>query len=132
MARPMSAWPACTVQTYHTRGAVRDVGKALGIPAPTLEAVARRVRQRLDDTLAGAVVAVAGEAALDSRLWGHFVALCEQLVGTPRHLGIHNGGVVVTGLPLGELVPLEHATMADRVVVQWDKDSLELAALIKL
>ncbi|CAA9583322.1 MAG: Error-prone repair homolog of DNA polymerase III alpha subunit, partial [uncultured Thermomicrobiales bacterium] len=123
---------ACTVQTYHTRGAVRDVGKALGIPAPTLEAVARRVRRRLDDTLAGAVAAVAGEAALDSRLWGHFVALCEQLVGTPRHLGIHNGGVVVTGPPLGELVPLEHATMADRVVVQWDKDSLELAGLIKL
>ena len=41
---------ACTVQTYHLKGAVRDVGKALGIPAPTLEAVARRVRQRLDDT----------------------------------------------------------------------------------
>ena len=123
---------ACTVQTYHRKGAVRDVGKVLGIPSPTLDAVATRVRRSLDDTLAGAVVAVAGEAALASPPWGYFVALCEQLVGTPRHLGIHNGGVVVTGPPLGELVPLERASMAGRVVVQWDKDSLELAGLIKL
>jgi len=123
---------ACTVQTYHTRGAVRDVGKALGLPAPVVAAVARRVRQRLDDDLAGAVRAAVGEDALALPRWGHLVALCGQLVGTPRHLGIHNGGVVVTGPPLGDLVPLERATMPGRVVVQWDKDSLEAAGLIKL
>ena len=58
--------------------------------------------------------------------------MCEQLIDTPRHLGIHNGGVVITGPPLGDVVPLERAAMAGRVVVQWDKDSLELARLIKL
>jgi len=123
---------ACTVQTYHTKGAVRDVGKALGIPPATLEAVATRVRRGLDADLAGAVVAVAGDAARDRAVWGHFVALVGQLIGTPRHLGIHNGGVVVTGPPLGDLVPLERATMPGRIVVQWDKDSLERAGLIKL
>ncbi|HEX6737586.1 MAG TPA: DNA polymerase III subunit alpha, partial [Vicinamibacteria bacterium] len=123
---------ACTVVTYHTRGAVRDVGKVLGIPTPLLETLAKRVRHGLDDRLADAVAAVAGRGALDSPLWATFVALCERLVGTPRHLGIHNGGVVVTGPPLGDLVPLERATMPGRVVVQWDKDSLELAGLIKL
>lgn len=123
---------ACTIQTYHRKGAVRDVGKALGIPAPMLEAVATRVRRGLDDALAGAVIEVVGDVASANPLWGHFVALCEQLVGTPRHIGIHNGGVIVTGPPLGDLVPLEHATMPDRVVVQWDKDSLEAAGLIKL
>lgn len=123
---------ACTIQTYHTKGAVRDVGKALGIPAATLEVVATRVRRGLDGDLAGTVVAVAGEGALEAPIWRHFVALVARLVGTPRHLGIHNGGVVVTGPPLGDLVPLERATMPGRVVVQWDKDSLEAAGLIKL
>ncbi len=123
---------ACTIQTYHTKGAVRDVGKALGIPTAMLEAVATRVRHGLDADLAGAVVAVAGDAALGAPIWRHFVALVARLVGTPRHLGIHNGGVVVTGPPLGDLVPLERATMPGRVVVQWDKDSLEAAGLIKL
>ncbi len=123
---------ACTIQTYHTRGAVRDVGKALGIPTVTLEAVARRVRRGLDPDLTASVVAVAGEAAPTLPLWRHFVALAQRLVGTPRHLGIHNGGVVVTDPPLGDLVPLERATMPGRVVVQWDKDSLEAAGLIKL
>jgi error-prone DNA polymerase len=123
---------ACTVQTYHRRGAVRDVGKAFGLPAPTLDELSRRVRRGLDDSLAAAVAAIAGEAALASPLWASFVAVCERLVGTPRHLGIHNGGVVVTGPPLADLIPLEHATMPGRVVVQFDKDSLELAGLIKL
>jgi error-prone DNA polymerase len=122
---------ACTIQTYHTRGAVRDVGKALGLPPAMLEQVATRVRRGLDADLAAAVIAVAGEAALDAPIWGHLVALVDQLIGTPRHLGIHNG-VVVTGPPLGDLVPLERATMPGRVVVQWDKDSLEAAGLTKL
>lgn len=123
---------ACTMQTYHTRGAVRDVGKALAIPPDTLKAIAKRVRQHLDDSLAQSVAVVGGpELALTTR-WAWFIALCERLVGTPRHLGIHNGGVIVTGPPLGDLVPLERAAMEKRVVVQWDKDFLERAGLIKL
>jgi error-prone DNA polymerase len=59
---------ACTAQTYHTKSAVRDVGKVLGIPAAVREAIARRVRQRLDGSLGQAVVAVAGEAAFGSAL----------------------------------------------------------------
>ncbi len=94
--------------------------------------MARRVRQRLDAALAQAVAAVVGEAALALPRWAWFVALCERVVGTPRHLGLHNGGVIVTGPPLGDVVPLERAALADRVVVQWDKDSLEAAGLIKL
>jgi error-prone DNA polymerase len=123
---------ASTAQTYRRKGAVRDVGKALGIPAPVLEAVALRVRQHLDDTLAEAVIAAVGEAALGSPVWGNFVSLCEQIIGVPRHLGLHNGGMVITGPPLSGRVPLEHATMPGRVCVQWGKDSLEMSGLIKL
>lgn len=123
---------ACTMQTYHLRGAVRDVGKVLAIPPDTLDAIAGRVRRRLDDSLARSVAATVGPDLARTTRWTWFVALCERLVGTPRHLGIHNGGVIITGPPLGDLVPLERAAMAGRVVVQWDKDSLEKAGLIKL
>ncbi len=60
---PAHVGMACTVQTYHLRGAVRDVGKALGLPAPALEAVATRVRRGLDPDLTAAVVATVGEGA---------------------------------------------------------------------
>lgn len=123
---------SCTIQTYHTRGAVRDLGKVFGFPAPIVEELSRRVRRSLDDSLPEAIVEVAGAGALDDPRWSAFALLCATLSGTPRHLGIHNGGVVITGPPLGELVPLERATMANRVVTQWDKDSLEAAGLIKL
>jgi error-prone DNA polymerase len=123
---------ACTVQRYHHRGAVRDIGKAWGIPAPLLETIARRVRQRQDDSLAQAIVAVVGEEAARTPYWARFADLCERLVDTPRHLGIHNGGMVITGPDLAGLVPLERATMENRVVLQWDKESLEQAGLIKL
>ena len=55
-----------------------------------------------------------------------------QIDGCPRHLSIHSGGMVITGTPLAEVVPLEPATMAGRIVCQWDKDSLEDAGLVKI
>ena len=53
-------------------------------------------------------------------------------MGLPRHLGIHNGGFVVSRRPLAEIVPLEPASMEARTVVQWDKESLEDAGLVKI
>ena len=58
--------------------------------------------------------------------------LAYQIEGFPRHLGIHSGGMIITGPPLMGRVPTEPATMADRVVVQWDKDGLEDAGLVKI
>src|SRR5215217_5183264 len=58
--------------------------------------------------------------------------LCRQIDGLPRHLGQHSGGMVLTGAPLAERVPIEPAAMPGRVVVQWDKDALETADLIKI
>ncbi|HIQ05286.1 MAG TPA: error-prone DNA polymerase, partial [Anaerolineae bacterium] len=58
--------------------------------------------------------------------------LCRQIDGFPRHLGIHNGGMIITGSPLIEMVPTEPATMPGRVVVQWDKEALEAVGLVKI
>ncbi len=59
-------------------------------------------------------------------------ALASQLLGFPRHLSQHVGGFVISQGPLGELVPIENAAMADRTVIEWDKDDLDALGLLKV
>jgi error-prone DNA polymerase len=114
---------ACTFVTFRSRSAIRDVGKALDL-APELIATAVRAQadlQVLQDAAAG-----------DRAPLALLLELSEQITGFPRHLGIHSGGMIITGSPLMGRVPTEPATMAGRVVVQWDKDALEQVGLIKI
>ncbi|MFZ1386445.1 MAG: error-prone DNA polymerase, partial [Thiolinea sp.] len=69
---------------------------------------------------------------VDSRSWQLFLRLCQEIHGLPRHLGIHNGGMVLSGPPLAEIMPLEPATMEARTVCQWDKDALEDVGMVKI
>lgn len=121
----------CNYITYRTRSAMRDVGKALGLPPDLLARLSKASRGpgRYHD---GAPPKEALPEGMTGHLWGLFQALCAEIRGLPRHLGIHSGGMCITRLPLVELVPLEHATMPGRVVIQWDKDSVEDAGLIKM
>ncbi len=107
---------ACTLVTFRARSALRDVAHALDLPPALLG----QAQQALDDA-----AQVGGTAALAAEL-------CRQIDGLPRHLGQHSGGMVITGAPLAERVPIEPARMTGRVVVQWDKDALEEAGLIKI
>ncbi len=116
---------AAEVVTYHTRSAIRDVGKALGLTLAQVDAVAREYDAR--ESLAGAT-GVKLEGPLGERL----VALCERIDGFPRHMGIHSGGMVITCDPLVRVAPVEWATMRDRTIVQWDKDDLQDLGLIKI
>jgi len=109
---------ACTFVTYRRRSAVRDVGKALGLPPGELEALAGQ-----PDAL---------EETPTTPLRQQLQTLCQQIQGLPRHLGIHNGGMVITGPRLAERAPTEPATMPGRTVVQWDKEALEIAGLVKM
>jgi len=111
----------CNYVTYRKRSAVRDVGKALGLPPDTVDSLAKSLRW--EDGLPEGV---------SQGIWNEFRALWEQIQGLPRHLSIHVGGMCITAKPLNGLVPLERATMPGRVVVQWDKDGVEDAGLIKL
>lgn len=121
-----------TFHQYHRQGAVADAGKALGLPRPLLAALARRLRRGLDPDLSAAIQAVAGPGAAATRPWAALVALVPRLIGLPRHQGIHNGGVVIVAGELADCCPIEPATMADRQVLQWDKDGLEQLDLVKL
>jgi error-prone DNA polymerase len=124
---------ACTMVTYRARSAVRDVARALGFPPPLVERLAGALDVRDADSVEesrGLTETFGG--GLEGRPFQHLLRIVPLLEGIPRHLGIHNGGMVLSGPPLCEIVPLEPATMPDRVVTQWDKDGLEGAGMIKI
>jgi error-prone DNA polymerase len=64
--------------------------------------------------------------------WQWLLALCAEIDGFPRHLGIHVGGMLVTRTPITELVPIERATMPGRVVTEYDKEDIEALGLVKI
>ncbi|NJD04992.1 MAG: DNA polymerase III subunit alpha, partial [Methylococcaceae bacterium] len=122
---------AASVTTYRSRSAVRDVGKALGLDRHRIARLVREIDRlggyRLsDDRLKAA--GVDPESPVIRRL----LELVEQLRGFPRHLSQHVGGFVIAAQELSELVPVENAAMADRTVIQWDKDDLEGLGLLKV
>jgi error-prone DNA polymerase len=123
---------ACTFVTFRARSALRDVGKVLGMPPELLDKASSAINPFADGLgdEPGFQEAVGGRALSD--VWASLVSLCSAIDGLPRHLGIHNGGMVVMGVPLSTRLPTEPATMPDRCVVQWDKDGLEDAGLVKI
>jgi error-prone DNA polymerase len=119
--------------TYRARGAIRDVGKALGLPPAELERLAR-----LSDGWNARKVAEELELLPDaerrrrSPRWRAFAELCGEIAGLPRHLSQHPGGMVISTRPLNELVPIEPAAMEGRQLCQWDKDSCSDAGFLKI
>ncbi|QMV86048.1 error-prone DNA polymerase [Corynebacterium hindlerae] len=104
-----NAAQVANVITYRTKGAIRDAGRALGYPQGSCDSWSR------------------GSSEPPERV----VELAQQLTGQPRHLGIHSGGMVICDRPIADVVPVEWARMADRSVVQWDKDDCASAGLVK-
>ncbi|MFW7523043.1 error-prone DNA polymerase [Vibrio ostreicida] len=122
---------AATVITYRFKSAVRDVGKALGIEESQLNYFINNVNRR-DPALGWQAQIV--ELGLDpASLKGEqFINLVNDIIGFPRHLSQHVGGFVIAAGPLYELVAVENAAMADRTIIQWDKDDLESLKLLKV
>ena len=118
--------------TYRSRGAIRDLGKALGLPFGELERLARLTDgnpRRVQDELAALPDA---EPKLASPRWRAFGELCAEIGGLPRHISQHPGGMVISSRPLIELVPVQPAAMAGRQMCQWDKDSCDDAGFLKI
>ncbi|MHB8737623.1 MAG: DNA polymerase III subunit alpha [Candidatus Dormibacteria bacterium] len=122
----------CNVVTFRPRMAVRQVGKALGFPAEVLDRVAKSCDGWYSESIRETIDVAGYRGALGSLPWDTLIGLCEQLCGHPRHLSIHVGGMLVTGEPLVDMVPVERATMPGRVVVQFNKDDVEDLGLIKM
>jgi error-prone DNA polymerase len=123
----------CAFATYKLRSAVRDVGKALGLPPADLDRIAKlsepRSAKALDEELAR-IPAYA--ARKDTPPWSYLVELARELAGFPRHVTQHVGGMIVASHPITELVPVQPAAMEGRYLCQWDKDSCDDARFVKI
>ncbi|MBX6318395.1 MAG: error-prone DNA polymerase [Pigmentiphaga sp.] len=119
------------VISYRSRSALRDVGRALGMDLALVDRVAKahqwwdgkkNILKRLEEC------GLAADSP-EAQLWAN---LAEQLLGFPRHLSQHPGGFVISHSKLSRMVPIENAAMKDRSIVQWDKDDLDAAGLLKV
>jgi len=119
------------VSRYRTRGAVREVGKALGLSEDVTATLSGQVWGWSNDGVAERHVEELGLDRHDPRL-ALTLELTRQLVGTPRHLSQHPGGFVLTRDRLDNLVPIEPAAMVDRRVIAWEKDDLEELKIMKV
>jgi error-prone DNA polymerase len=122
---------AATVICYRGRLAVREVGKALGLSADTVAALATTIWGLSNSSLPEEYVRQAGLDPSDPLL-ASVLELTQELIGFPRHLSQHVGGFVLTRGPLSEVVPIGNAAMEDRTVIEWDKDDLDALGLLKV
>ncbi|MDR6200853.1 error-prone DNA polymerase [Microbacterium sp. SORGH_AS428] len=118
--RERAAQVANVIQ-YRPKNAVRDMARALGFSPGQQDAWSKQV-ERWGASL---------ESAPDHDIPDQVVAYATELLKAPRHLGIHSGGMVLTERPVGEVVPIEHARMPGRTVIQWDKDDAAWMGLVK-
>jgi len=115
-----NAAQVANVISYRPKNAVRDMARALGYSTGQQDAWSRQVERW------GAVL-----SSDDHDIPAPVVDLAQQVLTYPRHLGIHSGGMVLTDRPVGEIVPIEHARMENRTVLQWDKDDCAWMGLVK-
>jgi len=122
---------AATVICYRARGAIREVGKALGLSPDTTERLSGMVWGWGEGPIGSREVQLSGLDPADRTL-RLALELTAELIGFPRHLSQHVGGFVITRGRLDELVPIENAAMPDRTVIEWDKDDLDAMGLLKI
>jgi error-prone DNA polymerase len=122
----------CAFATYQTRSAIRDFGKALGLPAGEIERAARAAEPWGGGDVEPHLVDAIGRRRAASPRWQALVRLARDAWGLPRHVTQHVGGMVISTEPLNEICPIQPAAMSGRQMVQWDKDSCGDAGFLKI
>ena len=117
--------------SYRATGALRDVAKALALPPDQINALAGCCGRWSEHIPDASRLREAGFDP-DNPLLRRVLVLTDALIGFPRHLSQHPGGFVISEQPLDTLVPIENASMAERTVIQWDKDDLDAVGLLKV
>lgn len=120
-----------TVTQVHWKGAVRDVGKAMGLSADAVNVLSKSAWEFTDDWFEGKSAKSESFSAKDPHL-RKVIELTLQYVGFPRQLGQHTGGFVITRGKLHELCPVMNARMEDRTCIEWNKDDIEALGFMKV
>jgi error-prone DNA polymerase len=117
--------------TYRARGAIRELGKVLGLPPGEIERVARGSEGWDARGVGRDIETASGGAPLGGR-WAWLARLAQQAHGLPRHLSQHPGGMIIATRPLIDCCPVVPAAMTGRYIAQWDKDSCADAGFLKI
>jgi error-prone DNA polymerase len=120
-----------TVIRYRSKGALRDVGKALGLPKDLVQSLSGQLWAWSETGVSEQQIRELNLNPEDRRL-RLTLELAAQLRGAPRHLSQHPGGFVLTNDRLDDLVPVEPAAMADRQIIEWDKDDIDALRFMKV
>ena len=121
------------VSTYRSRGVIRDLGGALGLPGEQLKLLAGRMH----DEDMGSLSEKMGEMlefadSMKTAGWRNFAELAPQLIGAPKSLGQHVGGMILSSSPIPEMVPVRSGAMDGRYIMDWDRDSVADAGFAKI
>jgi error-prone DNA polymerase len=122
-----------TIATYQIRGAVRDLGKALGLPEVEIGHLAKQSDWGSARKLGKKMRNMPGfKDKIDAPVWRDLVRLAAELDGFPRYAGQHPGGMILSSTPLIDIVPVQRGAIEGRYVCQWDKDSIDDAGFVKI
>ena len=121
------------IGTYQMKGAIRDLGKALGVPQQDVDRLAKRVDSRSARGLEAEMLRLPEfQDRVDAPAWRALIELAAQLDGFPKYLAQHPGGMIISSSPLIDLVPVQQGAIEGRYVCHWDKDSVDDAGFVKI
>ena len=121
------------ISTYKMKGAVRDLGKALGLPSQGVDKLAKRVDSHDAKELELEMLQLSEyRDKVDAPGWRDLIEMAAQLDGFPKYLAQHPGGMIISSSPLIDTVPVQQAAIADRYICHWDKDSIDQAGFVKI
>jgi len=121
------------ISTYKIKGAIRDLGKALGLPFQDVDKLAKTVESHSAGSLEAEMLRTPEfRDRTDAPVWRDLIDLAEQLDGFPKYLAQHPGGMVISSSPLIEMVPVQPGAIDDRYLCHWDKDSIDDAGFVKI
>ena len=124
---------AGTIATYQIKGAIRDLGKALGLPQAELDRLAKYADHGSARGLADEMRKLPHfKDKTDSPVWRDLIRLAAEMDGFPKYTGQHPGGMILSSAPLTEMVPVQRGAIKGRYVCQWDKDSIDDAGFVKI
>jgi error-prone DNA polymerase len=122
-----------TVATYQIKGAVRDLGKALGLPEAEIDHLSKQSDWGSAKKLGKKMERMPGfKDKVDAPVWRDLVSLAAELDGFPKYAGQHPGGMILSSTPLTDIVPVQRGAIEGRYVCQWDKDSIDDAGFVKI
>jgi error-prone DNA polymerase len=122
-----------TIATYQIKGAVRDLGKALGLPEVEIDHLAKQADWGSAKKLGKKMERMPNfKDKIDAPVWRDLIRLAAELDGFPRYAGQHPGGMILSSTPLIDIVPVQRGAIEGRYVCQWDKDSIDDAGFVKI